>query len=98
MGGDEVVSLAVVQNLLDVQANAFKNTLQLMVEGFKDDLKDPQYVDLKCLPSAFVENSKPTFLKITTNHSCHTFAMCISFDDTKSQPTIETILTFISHF
>ena len=40
MGGDEVVSLAVVQNLLDVQANAFKNTLQLMVDGFKDDLKD----------------------------------------------------------
>ncbi len=41
MGGDEeVVSLAIVQNLLDVQNKAFKNTIQLLVDGFKEDLKD----------------------------------------------------------
>ena len=37
---DEMVSLAVVQNFLHVQAKSFKNDLQLMVEGFKDNLKD----------------------------------------------------------
>ena len=33
---------------------------------------------------AFVVNLKPTFLRITTNHSCHTLALCISLNDTKS--------------
>ena len=33
------------------------------------------------LPPAFVENSKPIFLRIITTHSCNTLAMCISFND-----------------
>ena len=40
MDGDEAVSLAIVQNLLDVQVTAFKIKLQLMVESFKDNLND----------------------------------------------------------
>ena len=36
----EVVSLAIVKNLLDVQAKAFKNTMQLMVDGLRENWKD----------------------------------------------------------
>ena len=72
-----------------------------MVSGLCDTLEQSAgtafllILNVHRLPPAFVENSKPIFLRIITTHSCHTLAMCISFNDTKSQPTIEMILTFV---